>query len=326
MEMSVSERRRTRRRRNRKARQRVALFAVVGVARILARLLPLRAVRFLGVRLGWLVYRFYTSGREQALDNLRQALSEETSAKERDRICQGVFGGLGRVLAEILALPGLSRDALVKGYDCEVLVPVLRDLLKERRGVVVASAHFGNWEWLGGAMAAHLGSISIIGKELRFDHFNDLVISTRERMGVHTLYQDSSPRKLLSILANNQVLALLADLHVERMSGIFVPFLGRPALTTSGPFWLAYKSGAPILPVFSVWDPLTKRYRGEVGEVIRVGGNNRDAAIREACERWSQEAEQKIREHPEQWIWLHNRWQTSPGEQATRGEVIPPSA
>lgn len=326
MEMSVSERRRVRHRQNRRARKRIVLSAVFGVARMFARVLPLGAFRFLGERAGLLAYRLDSKGREQALDNLRQALSDETSAKERDRICRGMFRNLGRVLAEILAFPGFSRRAVIEGLDCEMVLPVLRDLLKERRGVVLASAHLGNWEWLGGALAAHLGSICVVGKELRFDRFNDLVVSIREQMGVRTYYQDSSPRMLLSLLGQNHVLALLPDLNVERMSGIFVPFLGRPALTPSGPFWLAYKSGAPILPVFSIWDATSRGYRGVVGDVIRVRGEDRNAAIREACERWSQEAERRIREHPEQWIWLHRRWQTSTGEQAPGGEVIRPSA
>lgn len=325
MEKSVSQGTRMRRRRNRKARKRVALSAVIGATGILARLLPLRSLRFVGERVGLLVYRLNSNGREQALDNLRQALSEETSAKERDRICRGMFSSLGRVLLEFLAFPGLSRDALIEGLDCKAVLPVLRDLLKERRGVVMTTAHLGNWEWLGGALATHLGGICIVGKELRFDRFNQLLVSTRERMGVRTFYQDSSPRALLSILRQNQVLALAPDLDVGRMSGIFVPFLGRPALTPAGPFWLAYKSGAPILPVFATWDAASRRYRAVFGEVIRVHGKNRDAAIREACERWSQETERRIREHPEQWIWIHPRWQSSPGEQAPGGQVIRPA-
>ena len=103
-------------------------------------------------------------------------------------------------------------------------------------------------------------------------------------------------------------------------------FLGRPAYTPSGPFWLAYKSGAPVLPVFSTWDAASRSYRADAGEVIRVRGEDRDTAIREACERWSQETERRIREHPDQWIWLHRRWQTSPRTQASEVEAIQPSA
>jgi len=91
---------------------------------------------------------------------------------------------------------------------------------------------------------------------------------------------------------------------------IFVNFFNRSAYTPVAPAKIALASGAPIVPNFLLHQP-GGRYRLVLGDVIRINSQaNREDAIREGTERWMKSFEQVIRDYPEQWGWMHDRWKT----------------
>ena len=117
----------------------------------------------------------------------------------------------------------------------------------------------------------------------------------------------------IHILRDGGILGILADVNAHPKEGVFVPFFGVPACTTSGPAIFALRSGAMIFPTFCVWEKEEKRYRlihGSLIEPVRTGDRKRD--IVETTALYTAEMEKVVRAYPDQWMWIHRRWKTRP--------------
>ena len=117
-------------------------------------------------------------------------------------------------------------------------------------------------------------------------------------------------RPMLRSLKNNEILGILIDQNVAWYEGVFVDYFGRPACTTDGLALLALHTEAPVLPGYMVRLP-EGRYRLVIGpevEVTRTG--NREADILANTQRFTNVIEETVRRHPDQWLWVHQRWKT----------------
>jgi KDO2-lipid IV(A) lauroyltransferase len=139
----------------------------------------------------------------------------------------------------------------------------------------------------------------------------------RARAGVLTLDSLRSRRRILEVLRAGGIVGLLPDLDLKRASGIFVPFLGKPAWTATGPAHLAVSSGAPIVTAYVI--PEGTRYRLVFEAGVRPdAGAPRRAEIERLTREWSARFEARIRERPELWVWMHPRWDTTPEDVEAR--------
>ena len=104
---------------------------------------------------------------------------------------------------------------------------------------------------------------------------------------------------------------MLPDQDVDKVGGIFVPFFGREAYTPTGPASLARAARVPIIPFFMIW--MGRKYRVRIGRPIVVPHTERKKEdLLEGTLLWSKVFEEVIRAHPDQWVWIHRRWRTTP--------------
>jgi KDO2-lipid IV(A) lauroyltransferase len=257
-----------------------------------------------------------------ALENLRAALGDELSPRELAGLQRGVFRHAARLAEEWLRLAGRAgRDvAGDAGAFIDELVELddsierLRNELDRGRGVLVVTAHLGNWELL----AARLHRLGLQGAVVGRRRPNDPSADWFERMrsgyGVRTLSQDASPRPILEVLRAGGVIGMLCDLEVRRLDGEFVPFFGRQALFMTAPAALARAQGIPLVPVrcTGIGDG---RYRLHVEAPLALRDDlPRREAARDLVQRLAETYEKWIREAPREWAWHQNRWRTREGE------------
>ena len=123
---------------------------------------------------------------------------------------------------------------------------------------------------------------------------------------------------VIEILRKGDILGILPDVNVHPKEGVFVPFFGVPACTTSGVAMLAHRTDAMIVPMYCAWDESKKRYKVGYGKIIEpVRSGNRQQDIIETTALYTAEIEKFIRAYPEQWLWIHKRWKTRPpGEES----------
>jgi Kdo2-lipid IVA lauroyltransferase/acyltransferase len=252
--------------------------------------------------------------RRVALDGLRRAFPDRTEA-ERGAIGRAAYRQLGRSLAEVVLSPTVSEvelDRLVRfdGWD-------RYEAARARgRGVVVAVAHFGNWELLARACARRGVPLTAITRALR-GRINERLLAARREGGLRELSDKGSTHAALRLLRRGETLAVIVDQNMRPSRGIFVDFFGTPACTTPAAAVLSLRSGAPLIAAFPVRQPDgTHRVLVEGLFAPPAGVHGHSAAVA-LTQQVTRAVERVVRAHPDHWFWVHRRWKTRPAPERT---------
>lgn len=259
----------------------------------------------LGERLGRLSFRVAKRARTTSLRNLRLVYSDSLTHAQRHALTQKVFEHFGRVTLDFYrsALRGdddiLSMVTEIEGWEH------VSQALARGKGVVGVSGHLGNFEIFARYAAKRGVPITGVARDPSNPVFSTLVKKIRESGGYKVVSKGSpSVRKLFVALKKGEALALLPD---QNSADLFVPFLGIPAGTTNGPAVLALRTGACILTSYCVMKP-DRSYKIVIHEPIWPQENDDEVSL---MTRVNLALEPGIRQYPEQYLWLHNRWKAA---------------
>lgn len=291
---------------------------ILGVLFLLS-LLPLGVSRGFARLLGGLAFVLSGRDRRRALSNLRRAFPEKSEA-ERRRIARDSFRHLGECLMEVVRERAIDRriDELVEIPNAGLAT--LRAALDEGRGAVVVTGHVGNWELLARRIAREGIPVSVVARELNAPLLTDAMDGYRRRGGVTTLWRGrpNTTKAMLRVFRENGLLGLLID-QDTRVQNVFVPFFGRMAATPRAAGDLCVRTGAPLLAAFIHREGGKHRISLHRVEVPRTGDRDTDSlALTRAA---TLAIEQAVRAHPEQWVWMHERWKTRPEADEVRGAL-----
>lgn len=305
------------------------------------------AVLSLGGGLGRAWHRIGGWRTRRVRQQLARAFPEHDAEWVR-RCSEGVFVHLGLGLAELVLLRSGHRAALLD----RVCIEGLEHLEAARRasatgGVLVVTAHLGNWE-LAAARVASLGlPISVVYRGLRSPALDEALKGLR--VGAVTGSGSAAPAPdpdfeqlamgragfgVIRALRRGRLVLVLLDQNARRSEGVFVPFFGRPASTRVGPARIARALDVPVVPASIVRAPDGRRHRIRIEPALSLaaassGGSERSLASQGAAESGDEPErlalqrdvaemtavlERWIRESPDQWIWTHGRWRTRPRE------------
>lgn len=267
---------------------------------------PAAQVR-LGRVIGRLAYHLDRGHRRLAARNLIAALG--CTPSEAERLTLATFAHFGRVIIEVLALPRTLHQPeriTIEGWEH------LERAHAQGRGVLLYSAHIGNWE-LGAQQQALRGiPTDFIARPLDNPWIDEAFARWREQAGNRVVVKRGALRQALKTLRAGRALAILIDQHQRIPPRLFVPFFARLAATTPTLGVLAVRTGAPVVPVVTIPHPdgrYTMRYEPPLEIPDRGDDESRADAVTLAAtrtlERW-------IREHPASWLWLHDRWKSTP--------------
>src|ERR671917_1304276 len=266
-----------------------------------------------GRGMGRAAYALAGGLRRTGLRNLELAFPEK-SLGEREEILRGSFVSLGRQLGEVSQFPRATAERLreVVEYDGEDVK--LLDLARERgRGVIFLTAHLGAWELLCFAHSAFYSPLHFLVRPLDNPRVEELIEGMRTRFGNQPIDKGAAALTAMRLLRRGGTLGILADLNTQPREGVFVPFFGRLACTTTGAAVLALRTDATVIPVCAPWDEERKRFvfhGGPVLELVRTGDAARDVELNTA--RFTAAIEEQVRRFPDQWLWIHKRWKTRP--------------
>jgi len=269
------------------------------------RALPHGASRRLGAALGALAHVLDRRRRAIAAENLRQAFPDRP-ASEIGRWVGECFRHFGAAFADALSAERFDRVELCRRVTVEGLEH-LAAAEAAGRGVIVLSAHYGNWEIVPPFIALARGPMAAVGRPADNPHFERAVARLRTRFGNRALDKRGSVRDMFRVLREGGRLGLLIDQRVRPAEAIDVPFFGRPALTSPIVARLAQKTGAQVVAVFGHHLP-QGRYRIEFAPPLSAGAADDEAAAFAFTRRCLEVCEAVIRRDPPQWLWLHNRW------------------
>lgn len=261
---------------------------------------------------------FYLSPRQRliTMHNLKCAFPEK-SIDEIITNARGVYRTLGIVAADFFDIPFFTKDNIGDLVEVEGLENC-RMALEKGRGLLMCGAHFGNWELSAVAFSLMIKPLVVIYRPLDSSILDNLVFQVRSSTGNTPLPKDRAMRQMLRSLKKNEVLGILIDQNVAWQEGIFVDFFGRPACTTNGLALLALHTKAPVIPAYLLRLENGK-YRLVIEEemqIIRTGDEDEDILIN--TQNFTRFVEGIVRKHPDQWLWIHQRWKTKTWQAESR--------
>jgi len=288
-------------------------WGVMSLLRAFGSVIPLPISRSLGSMLGRSARHFARRDVLRARNQLKTAFPD-ISREEEQAIIKGMMRHLGITAAEVLWLLH-ANSSQVDGL-CELRGKEhLSRALDQGHGAVLITGHIGNWELLNARLGTAGFPMTIAVRDLDDPRFDRLATTLRERFGPKIVQRGKrAGQSLLKALQQNGVTGLLIDQDIRDIPGVHVPFFGRPALTPVGAAQLALAAGCPVIPVFSHRrEDMT--HLAEILPVLPIpdSGSMEERAL-ELTARATTAIEAEVRRHPDQWVWMHRRWRTKPGD------------
>jgi len=263
-----------------------------------------RVLRAVGPRLG---------AHKQARRRLARAMPELSSA-EQERILRGVWDNLGRVVVEYAQMDRLNRrlkDDWRAGGD-RLVVEGAEHVLEFRRAgrpVILATGHCGNWEVAPIAAPLYGERLAAMYRPPNNPHIDRLILKARASLGTRLIAKrmgGPGSKQALSALREDGLLGLFLDQHFT--GGIETTFFGLPAMTSPVAARFAEHTDAAVVParVIRTGGVRFRLVMEPALEIPRTGDRDEDAAA--ITQALTDRVEAWVREYPDQWLWLHNRW------------------
>ncbi len=258
--------------------------------------------------------------RRAVIENLKTVLGEPLQDEELDRTAKDVFKNFAKYLVDFFRFSRMTPGYIKEFIKLEGLTNV-EDALKNGKGVIMLSAHLGNWE-LGGFVMGTLGypihAVVLTHQNVKINNF----FKDQRSMGkMRSIEFGASLRGCYKALKNNELLALLGDRDFSN-NGLPVIFCGKSAVLPKGPAALSYRTGAAIVPCFitrnsddtftfvfekPILPPaVTSQRPGE-----QEPAADEDSAIKGIMGRYLPIMESYVKKYPGQWYIFRNFWNPS---------------
>ncbi|HWD98981.1 MAG TPA: lysophospholipid acyltransferase family protein [Bryobacteraceae bacterium] len=286
-----------------------AEYAIAATLMKALRRLPMRAANLVANNAARTLDLAVPKLRRVARTNLAFAFPE-LGARERDRIIDGVFENIARLLLTLARFPDLNSGNISDWISYEGLEHY-SSAKQAGCGVLVLTGHLGNWELSAFAHAWMTEPMNVMVRPLDNPLIDALVEERRALSGNSLIYKQDAARSVIKALRMNQAVGILADQNTSLAEGMFVNFFGKAACTSSTFVRLAYHTGAPVIPGFALWDPATQHYILRFYRPIKLTGDEHADT-----QRIHSTIEGVIRAYPDQWMWIHRRWKTRPPGEA----------
>jgi KDO2-lipid IV(A) lauroyltransferase len=254
-----------------------------------------------------------------AVKNLEKS-SGVCPADQIPAFIERVYEHVGLGFVEMLMTPRLLARRQILRYVRLQRWDIFTRCLKEGRGVIAVIGHLGNWE-IGGLAATLEGyPLHPLARPIDNPWIDRYLQKFRTQTGQQVIPRDRALGEMIRVLQRNKILIIQVD-QDARQTGVYVNFFGRPASTHRAPALLALKYGAPIV--------LANVYReGSVNYAVLSDPIYPDAfrghadAVKALTQAYTDKIEEYVRQHPDQWFWMHDRWKTAERIARTTTEAL----
>ncbi len=257
--------------------------------------------------LNFLLNNLFPVRKSVVLKNLRTAFPD-MQKNQINRLAGKVYASAARTLVEVIFFHKFSdKDVweLIKFENFNVV----ENKIKERKGVILLTAHFGNWEL--GALAVGLKlkniKLNVLVKQQRNPYVSAWLNRMRTRFGNSVVPLGASVRNIYKVLQQKGVVGVVGDQRGPK-EGLRVKFFNRDTAVYPGTAAIALKLNVPIVFAITVRNNDNKytMYFEELNYDKLQG--SQEEKIQQINQKYMQKLEGYIKEYPEQWFWMHNIW------------------
>ena len=286
------------------------VYSFYAFLNILPQDLSLKIGRFLGL----LFYKIDKKHRKHTLNNLKIAFPTKTENELTD-IAIKFYKNLGMVFVEIFRLNKYKEsniDDFVE-YDFDQIKNIYGG-----QGILLLTAHFGNWELLAKTFGLKGYKGNVLARPLDNPYIEKILYDLRTASGNKVIYnRENAVKNIISALNEKEIVGFLPDENASKRIGVFVDFFGVKACTMPGMANIAAKTKLPVVPAFIV------RIKGKDGNYSKHRliieppldikyTSDRKTDTMNILKLFNEKIEGIIKQYPEQWFWIHNRWKTRP--------------
>ena len=183
----------------------------------------------------------------------------------------------------------------------------LLDAMKSGRPIIVTTAHFGQWEIFGLAVAAHFGPSSVLGRKLDSSVMDKILRANRAQFDVELIDKDGGAKDILKALKARRIVGILVDQNTAPKDGIKVKFFGKDVLHTPAASVLAQKTNALIINAF-IYQKGENLNEICFEEPIDISTFDKEDAVQKATQMQCSACEEMVRARPEEYFWFHQRF------------------
>ncbi|WP_459815493.1 lipid A biosynthesis lauroyl acyltransferase [Campylobacter concisus] len=241
------------------------------------------------------------------MTNLNLAFGETKSKEEKLEIAKKCYYNF----AKYLGINFILNQNTTKQKILEQVVfkneHFLLDAIRSGRPIIVTTAHFGQWEIFGLAVAAHFGPSSVLGRKLDSSVMDKILRANRAQFDVELIDKDGGAKDILKALKARRIVGILVDQNTAPKDGIKVQFFGKDVLHTPAASVLAQKTNALIINAFIY-------QKGEnLNEIcfeqpIDISTFDKEDAVQKATQMQCSACEEMVRARPEEYFWFHQRF------------------
>ncbi|MCK5707563.1 MAG: lysophospholipid acyltransferase family protein [Candidatus Aureabacteria bacterium] len=275
------------------------------------RWVPRSCALIIGRFLGWLTDKLYFPRKKVCKINLDIAFGDKLTDREKKKIISKMYSNLGKNLMDFLRIPLITKEnfsefVTIKGEEH------LLAAKKLGKGVLGITAHYGFWDIIPLYFAFKNFGANFITKAIRNPSLDKFWMEYRTYGGVNPIFKKNASRDIITILKNNESLGFVIDQNMNERSGVFVDFFSKKACTLDVVAKLSRNYGSPVLPMFCIRDE-NDLFTIEIGEPIPLEkGDTKEDIIIKSTRAYTRVLEERLKERPDHWIWLHKRWKTRP--------------
>lgn len=275
-------------------------------------ILPSSLKTKLGNAVGILWFDVLRIRRNVAIENVQRAFPQ-LSQHEQIQIARSSLKHLGRTIVEYTSFPFAGRTQFDKQF-VTTGIENLNAAFAKNKGVLLLTLHLGNGDLAIAALSRRGIPIYLISKQFKTRWLNDLWFGMREKHGTKFIAHEKSSFDILRALKKNAAVVFVLDQFMGPPIGVRTQFFGIQTGTAAGLALMASRTGAPVVPCYTfrrddglsemVFESELPSYKDESGSDDSL----RESKIALLTQIYTDKIEAIVREHPDQWMWIHRRW------------------
>ncbi|WP_103620557.1 lipid A biosynthesis lauroyl acyltransferase [Campylobacter concisus] len=241
------------------------------------------------------------------MTNLDLAFGETKSKEEKLEIAKKCYYnfakylGINFILNQNTTKQKILKQVVFKNEH------FLLDAMKSGKPIIVTTAHFGQWEIFGLAVAARFGASSVLGRKLDSSVMDKILRANRAQFDVELIDKDGGAKDILKALKARRIVGILVDQNTAPKDGIKVQFFGKDVLHTPAASVLAQKTNALIINAF-IYQKGENLNEICFEEPIDISTFDKEDAVQKATQMQCSACEEMVRARPEEYFWFHQRF------------------
>ncbi len=276
-----------------------------------AKYIPAPVANFIGNRIAdWLFYYKSENIVPEQVRNLDHVLGPDVSPREKRKVVRRLWRRHGRFLLDLFRFERMSDAEIASRVPEFIGLENIKKAIESGKGAIILTAHIGHWE-LGGILLKYLGfKVNVVQYLYNSEEQNRLLDKNKEIRGIKIISPDNPAGFALgtyNALKRNELVAIQGD-RVLNKSGIMADFFGKPAMLPKGPVLLAMKTGAPLIPAFTIMGEDGRYHPVAEPPIEMTDTGDVESDLKANISKIAIIFEKYVRRHPEQWFNFYYFW------------------